>query len=58
VRELFGECNIIPTKSSSGMRKAKNNTERVVIREVLITNYDIGADSTTPEPKTEQASLL
>lgn len=41
VRRLYKEYNILPVTSSSGMRKAKNNTERVVVQEVLITNYDI-----------------
>ena len=52
VRGLFGEYNIIPVQSSSGMRKAKNNTERVVIQEVLITNYNIQESKSQPKTAT------
>jgi DNA adenine methylase len=40
IRELYKGYNITPVEIASGMRKAKQNTERVVIQEVLITNYE------------------
>jgi DNA adenine methylase len=39
IRELFAQCYIISVQSASGMRIKKNDTARVLNREVLITNY-------------------
>lgn len=41
VRELFSPYHIIPVTSASGMRKAKHNTERVIVQEVLIVNFAV-----------------
>jgi len=58
VHDLLGIYNIISVKTSSGMRKAKNNTERVVIPEVLITNYTIPFKEAQSELELDQATLL
>lgn len=41
IRELFHEYPMMPVTSTSGMKKAKNSSERVIVKEVLITNYDV-----------------
>lgn len=40
VRNLYEGYTIIPVQSYSGMRVKKHNTERVLNKEVLITNFD------------------
>lgn len=42
IRQLYADCFIVPVLSSSGMRKARHNTQRVKIQEVLIMNFDPG----------------
>jgi DNA adenine methylase len=54
VRDLFKQYHLIPVTTSSGMRKAKNNTERVIVREVLIVNYDVSIDEHQSQPSQEQ----
>ncbi len=39
IREMFSEYYIISVQSASGMRVKKNDTSRVMNKEVLITNY-------------------
>ncbi|HLB49520.1 MAG TPA: DNA adenine methylase [Anaerolineales bacterium] len=39
IREMFSEYYIISVQSASGMRVKKNDTSRVLNKEVLITNY-------------------
>lgn len=39
IRELFGQHHITPVQSFSGMKTEKHGKERVLNREVLITNY-------------------
>jgi DNA adenine methylase len=56
VRSLFKNFHFIPVTTSTGMRKAKNNTERVVVHEVLITNYELPIDNTSTRAK--QSTLL
>lgn len=48
VRDLYDkpEYHILPVKSYSGMRVKKNNTSRVLNREVLITNFEPQAQET------------
>lgn len=41
IRDMFHQYTIIPVTTSSGMRKSKTNTERVVVQEVLIMNYEL-----------------
>lgn len=53
VRAVFSDCCIIPVTSSSGMRKRKHDTNRVVVNEVLITNFAV-TDMSAPH----QTSLL
>lgn len=57
IRELFYQHKIIPVTSASGMRKSKSDTDRVIVEEVLILNYDCETDSTTSS-KTTQKSLI
>lgn len=47
IRELYSDQVILPVLSASGMRKAKNNTDRVMVNEVLILNF-------TPKQTDEQ----
>ncbi|MCB9450159.1 MAG: DNA adenine methylase [Anaerolineaceae bacterium] len=58
IRELYQGYHIIPVEIASGMRKTKQNTERVIIQEVLITNYDISAHQPTPADELTQTTLL
>jgi DNA adenine methylase len=39
VHALFPDCYFTPIQSYSGMNTEKNSSERVVNKEVLITNY-------------------
>ncbi len=39
IRELYAESYVIAVESASGMKAKKNGTERVINKEVLITNY-------------------
>jgi len=39
IRELYSENYVVPVQSASGMKAKKNGSERVINREVLITNY-------------------
>ncbi len=39
IRELYADQVILPVTSASGMRKAKYDTDRVVVNEVLILNF-------------------
>lgn len=41
IRSMYRENYCLPVKSSSGMRKSKKTTDRVVVDELLIANYDI-----------------
>jgi DNA adenine methylase len=41
IRELYSEYTIIPVSSTSGMGKKHDNTERVVVNEVFILNYEV-----------------
>lgn len=56
VRNLFSGYNIVPVTSASGMQKTKTNSERVVVQEVLVANYDLPIGR--PQPQTDQASLF
>ncbi len=40
VHELFADYQLTRVESSSGMKTKKNSKERVVNREVLVTNYE------------------
>jgi DNA adenine methylase len=44
IRAMFDKQVIIPVTSSSGMRKKQDNTERVIVSEVFICNYDPDSD--------------
>jgi DNA adenine methylase len=39
IRELYPEKYVIPVKSTSGMKAKKEGRERVINKEVLVTNY-------------------
>lgn len=58
IRRLFGAYNILSVKSSSGMRKAKDNTARVVVDEVLITNYAVATLPATTKTVDHQQILI
>jgi len=58
IRELYSQHHIIPVTSSSGMRVKKENTSRVVVKEVLITNYDHRVDTFSSTNSLQQSSLL
>jgi len=47
VRELFAQYHVIPVQTSSGMRVGKDDTRRVVNREVLIINFELPSFSST-----------
>jgi hypothetical protein len=53
VHQMYEGYNIIPVQTYSGMNVKKNGSERVVNREVLITNFDTETSQllTTPSPK-------
>lgn len=58
VRNLYEGYNIIPVQSYSGMRVKKHSTERVLNREVLITNFQPpkGVLDELPQDETEEQS--
>ncbi len=39
IRDLYSENYVIPVESASGMKARKNGSERVINKEVLITNF-------------------
>lgn len=39
IRDLFRDCTVLAVESFSGMRVKKDNTQRVLNREILILNY-------------------
>jgi len=45
IRETFVNYTIIPVTSSSGMRTKKNDTTRVIVNEVLISNFNPEIDT-------------
>lgn len=52
IRKLYAGYNIVPVQSFSGMRIKKNNTERILNEEVLITNFSPlieGKENSVPE---------
>lgn len=53
IRKLFSSYYITPVESASGMRVKKNDTKRVLNREVLITNYPPNVEEASQE-KTPQ----
>lgn len=55
---MFADYLIIPVESASGMRKSKHTTERVIVQEVLVTNFapPIAASGRTTE--TDQKRLF
>lgn len=57
IRELFAQQHIIPVTSASGMRQERDNTDRVVVNEVLITNFDPQADPFINQGTARQARL-
>lgn len=56
VRKLFANYRIIPVSTASGLRKSKDTTERVVVKEVLILNYDTAVSDKSPQAS--QTSLF
>ncbi|RME45598.1 MAG: DNA adenine methylase [Caldilineae bacterium] len=50
IRTLYKKYNIIPVQTYSGMRVKKNDTSRILNKEVLITNFE------PPSPKSETAA--
>ena len=56
IRELFAKYFIISVQSASGMRVKKNDTARVLNREVLVTNYPPAAE--LPHGHVEPYQLL
>jgi hypothetical protein len=63
VHALYDHENyfIVPVKSASGMRVKKTKTQRVINREVLITNFPTAADLQTEaeayQPRLELGDL-
>ncbi len=57
IRAIFRDCHILPVRSASGMRQKKNKTNRVVVDEVLITNYDPEVDVFVPKSESHQQPL-
>jgi len=55
IRNLYADQTIIPVTSSSGMRKALHDTDRVVVKEVLILNYHVH-DMTVPNGLKQSSS--
>lgn len=49
IRAVFDKHLIIPVASASGMRKKLDNTERVIVNEVFICNYNPDADRFIPD---------
>jgi DNA adenine methylase len=47
IHVLFAQYQIVPVSSYSGMRQKKNDTRRVLNKEVLIVNYELPLDVTT-----------
>ncbi|MBN1966715.1 MAG: DNA adenine methylase [Anaerolineae bacterium] len=58
VREVFRDCTITAVQSSSGMRQKKHDTRRVVVDEVLITNFAPGEQIAPEAASLQQAELL
>jgi DNA adenine methylase len=58
VRELFSQHHITSVQSFSGMNVEKNKGERVVNKEVLITNFSPPSEPTTNLPNSLQQSFL
>lgn len=60
IRDLFASQTIIPVTSSSGMRKKKDNTERVIVNEVIICNFAPSSAALQPDliPDPEEVNLL
>src|SRR5258706_1154513 len=58
VRELFSQHHITPVQSFSGMNIEKNKGERVVNKEVLITNFLPPSEPPTSLPNALQGSFL
>jgi DNA adenine methylase len=57
VRELYGKYFITPVEASSGMRVKKNDTRRVINRELLITNFHPSESLLSEEPEHRQTRL-
>ena len=57
IRAIFKDCNIFPVTSASGMRQKKDNTDRVIVREVLIANYDTETDVFASKSEPQQQTL-
>lgn len=57
VRELFHSQIVVPVRTSSGMRKKRQNMERVIVDEVLICNYDPSIDKFAPANTLEQTRM-
>ena len=57
MRELFVQHYIIAVQSASGMRVKKDDTSRVLNREILITNYKPSKHLTYGEIESQQLSL-
>jgi DNA adenine methylase len=57
MRELFAQDYIIAVQSASGMRIKKNDTSRVLNREILITNYKPSKHLTYGDIESQQLSL-
>jgi DNA adenine methylase len=57
IREIFRNKSILPVNSSSGMRKKLDSTERVVVKEVLICNFDPKIDRFYTDEQLQQSQL-
>jgi DNA adenine methylase len=57
IRGLFADYSITSIQASSGMNVEKNGSERVLNKEVLITNFQPGPNSSTSEAEPQQAVL-
>jgi DNA adenine methylase len=54
IRTIFDKQVIIPVTSASGMRKKLDNTERVIVSEVFICNYNPASDRFIPDKNPKQ----
>jgi hypothetical protein len=57
IHEMFSKYYIITVQSASGMRVKKNDTSRVLNKEVLITNYAPARKLPHGEMESDQMSL-
>ena len=58
VRKMYEGNTIVPVTTASGMRKAKHNTERVVVQEVLILNFEPPVSQPLPLTSQPEQSRL